>query len=75
MNADQREDSDFVAVQLGRTVVYAAWTDAVDVNRPVHAANGISYNEDYYPLVLTPEGLDLVEARPELHPTTERAGI
>jgi hypothetical protein len=40
----------------------------IDINRPVHEATGIDYDQQYWTLEITEEGIAIVEANPELHP-------
>jgi hypothetical protein len=41
---------------------------AIAINRPVHEATGIAYDSSHWSLEVTPEGQDVVDANPELHP-------
>ena len=41
----------------------------IEVSRPIHQPSGIMYDRDQWTVEVTQEGLDLVEANPELHPT------
>jgi hypothetical protein len=40
----------------------------IKVTRPVHTGTGIDYSQEYWTLEVTPEGQDVVDANPELHP-------
>jgi hypothetical protein len=40
----------------------------IDINRPVHEATGIDYDQQYWTLEITEEGIAIMEANPELHP-------
>lgn len=40
----------------------------VTIHRPIHAATGIPYGPDSWRVEITPEGQDVVDANPELHP-------
>ena len=39
----------------------------IEINRPVHNATGIDYDQQYWTLEVTEEGIAVVEANPELH--------
>ncbi len=39
----------------------------VKINRPIHQPTGIDYSQEYWSVEITPEGLEVVEANPELH--------
>ena len=39
--------------------------ELITINRPIHAATGIRYSEEYHSVELTEEGVALVEAYPE----------
>jgi hypothetical protein len=41
----------------------------IEISVPVHEPTGIEYSREYYGLVVTQEGVDLVEAYPEYHDT------
>ena len=45
----------------------------IEVMRPVHESTGIAYGCDQWTVEITPEGLALVEANPELHPSDDDA--
>lgn len=40
----------------------------VRIDRPVHQATGIPYSAEYWSIEVTEEGIEVVEANPELHP-------
>lgn len=39
----------------------------VEISRPIHEATGMSYDCQYWSILLTDEGLAVVEANPELY--------
>lgn len=39
----------------------------VKVTRPVHST-GIAYSQEHWTIEVTPEGVDVVDTNPELHP-------
>jgi hypothetical protein len=41
----------------------------IDVSRPIHEPTGIMFDRDQWSVEVTPEGQDVVDANPELHPT------
>jgi hypothetical protein len=40
----------------------------LEIYRPVHSATGIAYDQSQWSLGITDEGLEVVDAHPELHP-------
>ena len=40
----------------------------IEIDRPVHAATGISYSQEHWSVAVTQEGIDMVEANPEYCP-------
>lgn len=40
----------------------------IAIGRPVHSATGISYGQEHWSVEVTQDGIDLVDANPELHP-------